>query len=610
MCMLFAGALGGYYAYKLGADSEMGQFQSQYYSAVQQVQYSLQRGLSAKAGAGALAAAYFASAGSSSGVFPNVSFPGFNQIAYNLNTVAQVRGVAWLPLVTPAQLPGWEAYANSTIGVQWANATLQQCGYVNATDYAAGQALVTRNVQGGLFAGNASLHKPINASAAYYFPLIHEAPIHTNEAVIMFDLNSEPVRARAIAQVMATQAAATTDWLRLVQDTNANLNRIASLALTPVVVNGVTVGISNTVFNWDTLLLQALPNFVTGIHAVLSSQLSNRSFTMLLSGGTVQGVGEGDLHEADPELASYARSVSATLGTTWTVTLYPTRALVNSFRTTGPRDRCIAVLVVIIVCILLFLLHDWLARTRSFMLVRLVQATSRIVDDVFPRNVRARMVAQALEKTSPPPALSEAPLSQGAAKALTLIQKFVGMEAAQTRAVARRSSAIMDAGPSGAIAESFPAVTVIFTDCVGFTSWSATVTPEVVFRVLGAMFREFDELAHTLGIFKARRILLAGARAFSRACASADRTAARSGGDDRRCVHGCVRPAGADALPRGAHGGLCAGAGGLRGARVRHHGRAAADPHRHAQRLRDGGRADGRAQPLPAVRGYGEHRFT
>ena len=78
---------------------------------------------------------------------------------------------------------------------------------------------------GGLFAGNASVHKPINASAPYYFPLIHHAPIHTNEAVVMYDLNSEPVRRRTITQVLATQAAATTDWLRLVQDTNANLVR-------------------------------------------------------------------------------------------------------------------------------------------------------------------------------------------------------------------------------------------------------------------------------------------------------------------------------------------------------------------------------------------------
>jgi hypothetical protein len=97
--------------------------------------------------------------------------------------------------------------------------------FVNDTDFQAGKATVTRNIMGGLFAGNASVHLPINASYPYYFPLIHHAPIHTNEAVIMYDLNSEAVRRRTITQVIATQAAATTDWLRLVQDTNANLVR-------------------------------------------------------------------------------------------------------------------------------------------------------------------------------------------------------------------------------------------------------------------------------------------------------------------------------------------------------------------------------------------------
>jgi class 3 adenylate cyclase/type IV secretory pathway VirB2 component (pilin) len=419
---------------------------------------------------------------------------------------------------------------------------------------------------GGLFAGNASVHKPINASAPYYFPLIHHAPIHTNEAVVMYDLNSEPVRRRTITQVLATQAAATTDWLRLVQDTNANLvrrlcaalhaiylvplrqhvlgdvatltthtrtyglprrhlathptsqNRIASLALTPVIVDGVVVGISNTVFNWDSVLLQALPSFISGIDAVLSSDLSNRTFTMRIRGGAVEGIGEGDLHQTDANLAEYTRIATAKLGATWTVTLHPTRELLATYRTTGPRDRCIAVLVVIIVCICLFWVHDWLARSRSVMLVRLVQATSRIVEDVFPKNVRSRMVKQALAETAPMPH-EEAPLSQGAAKALNLIQKFVGIEAAQVRAVSRRSSALVDFG-TGAIADTFPSVTVLFSDIVGFTSWSSTVPPEVVFRMLGGMFAAFDALAHQLGIFKIETIGAAGLHCMH-ACACA-----------------------------------------------------------------------------------------
>lgn len=168
----------------------------------------MQRGLAAKAGAGAAAAAYFASAGSG---FPNVAFPYFNAIAASLDTVSQVRGLSWLPLVYPGQLLSFEAYANATLGSQWANATLAQLGYNSTDDFAAGIALTSRNVQGGLFAGSASSHAPINTSAPYYFPVIQVAPLHTNEAAMMFDLNSEPTRARAIGEVLATGTPQATD---------------------------------------------------------------------------------------------------------------------------------------------------------------------------------------------------------------------------------------------------------------------------------------------------------------------------------------------------------------------------------------------------------------
>ena len=479
-----------------------------YASAVSQLQYSLQRGLAAKAGAGSAAASYFA--GSLNGVPPNVSFPGFNLLAYYLNTVAQVRGIAWLPLVTPSQLAGFQAYAVQTLGSQWAGVTPVQAGYVNATTMATGIATTTRNVLGGVFAGNASVHLPINASASYYFPLIQESPLATNEAVIMFDLSSEPIRGQAIAAALADGQQHTTDWLRLVQDTNANLNRIASLLITPVFKNGTIIGLSNTVFNWDTVLAQALPSSISGIDVVLSSQLSTRTFTMRVMGGTVLGIGNGDLHDTAASLAPYQRAVTATVGVTWTMTLYPTQDLVNSYHTTGPRDRCVAVIVVVIVCLLLFYVHDWLAQSRSQVLLRFARATSRLVDDAFPKQLRARVVRQALDDLAHEgsvrggvagPGRDGAPLSQGATRALVAIQRWVGLEAAQERAVARLSNKFAAAADM-AVADTFPAVTVAFCDIVGFTSWSASVPPEIVFRFLGALFGAFDSLADVRGLYK------------------------------------------------------------------------------------------------------------
>lgn len=355
-------------------------------------------------------------------------------------------------------------------------------------------------MHGGVFAGSAANHTPVNASAPYYFPLIHEAPLHTNEPVIMYDLNSEPLRRRAISDVLADGQQHTTDWIRLVQDTQLSLNRIASLALTPVFFNGTIVGLSNTVFNWDSVLLQALPSFINGIDAVLSSQLSNRTFTMRIISGAVIGVGEGDQHESDSQVQQYKSTVSATLGTTWTLTIYPTVSLINSYRSNGPRDRCVAVVIVILSCLILFGIHDYLARSRSLVLARIVAATQRIVDDVFPKTVRARLMKQAMEEQ--PEAAEAAPPSA----AIALIQKWVGLEAAAERDAARRSGKLRIAASTGAIADVFPATTVLFADIAGFTAWSASKPPERVFFFLGTLFRAFDELAHTYSIFKVETV--------------------------------------------------------------------------------------------------------
>jgi len=443
--------------------------------------------------------------------------------------VSTIRGIAWLPLVLPSQLRAYEEFANQTLGSQWADATPEQAGYASLAAMQAGIDVTTRNIHGGVFGGTAAAHAPLNASALYYFPLIHEAPLATNEPVINYDLNSERVRERTISAVMATKAPQTTDWLRLVQDTRLSLNRIASLALTPVLVNGTVVGLGNTVFNWDSVLDASLPSFIQGIDCVLSSGLSNRTFTMRITGGTVLGMGEGDLHSADPELERYRRVVNATLGTTWTLTIYPTHELMNSYLSTGPRNRMIAVVVVIAFCLCIFLLHDWLARSRSVLLVRLIQATSRIVDDVFPSNIRrvltrtaalaggasirfyaltllvlrVRMVRKALKELEPvrcPRAASE---GEGTSRALSLIQKWVGMEQASLASQRRRSHVL---AAHGDIAETFHATTILFSDVVGFTAWSSSVSPERVFSFLGAMFHAFDQLAARLGIFKVETI--------------------------------------------------------------------------------------------------------
>ena len=167
---------------------------------------------------------------------------------------------------------------------------------------------------------------------------------------------------------------------------------------------------------------------------------------------------------------------------------------------------------------------------------------SRLLDDVFPKGVRARVVesmarrsrlqqAQALADTirgggrrasadtsaekddevlveaglvptlaaggggggggAPPP-----PPRSGA---LLAIQKFVGLEARIAEpARASVASSLLGRG----VADAFPSVSVVFSDVVGFTSWSSTVAPEAVFAYLCALFGAFDKMGARHGAYK------------------------------------------------------------------------------------------------------------
>jgi len=187
-------------------------------------------------------------------------FPGFNAIAANLCEMVTLRGIAWLPLVTPSQLSSFEAFANASLGAQWEDASLAQLGYSNASQLSAGTAVVSQNVFSGVFAGSAANHTPVNASAPYYFPLLQQAPLHSNEAVIMFDLNSEPHRQRAISAVLADGLQHTTDFIHLVQDPDPF--RIASLVITPVYFGGSIVCLLSALRrSYSTGILHWLPPF-------------------------------------------------------------------------------------------------------------------------------------------------------------------------------------------------------------------------------------------------------------------------------------------------------------------------------------------------------------
>jgi hypothetical protein len=64
-----------------------------------------------------------------------------------------------------------------------------------------------------------------------------------------------------------------------------------------------------------------------------------------------------------------------------------------------------------------------------------------------------------------------------------------------------------DSKPSKVIADTFPEVTILFADIVGFTPWSSQREPAEVFILFQALYHHsFDSNARTFGVFKVETI--------------------------------------------------------------------------------------------------------
>lgn len=129
------------------------------------------------------------------------------------------------------------------------------------------------------------------------------------------------------------------------------------------------VGFATTSIHWQEVLTSVVPSYVNGLTCVVSTDTS--SFTYEIRDGVPELVGPGDLHL--PEFTSFARSVvlndfietgSAT-SATYTLTVYPTEVMFDTFTTNSPIAVAFGFFGVIALCTLLFFAYDFLMRHEA-----------------------------------------------------------------------------------------------------------------------------------------------------------------------------------------------------------------------------------------------------
>ena len=442
--------------------------------------------------AAAATLALFVSQSFNSSAYPNVTVSGFDVLGDTALDVFSARLFSFVPVVTQATRGAWEAYAAGVLGAA-APPT-------------------------GIFSFNATGGRERSPDGAPLLPLWQiSPPAPGNQDALLLNLASVPVEMAALQAAAATGKPAACDTLVIVQDRALPVPRPSSIVYAPVMRAGAAVAFACLIFSWDSTLINALPNFVNGIDAVLVSGVSGSVYSFRLDGDEVTNMGAFDAHETDSTLVALSKQVVLTAGPSqnWTLYLYPTAQLRARHLTSTPGVACTVVVIIVTVSSALFWCYDWWASGRTMRLESAFMLTRQVVEDVYPEGVRSRVLQRALLELKRNAALPSgshlsmakelggAEAGMGPATEPVMLPVWVRRwRACLHKRTNSRASVSVRGMRDEPIADTFEACTVLFADLCEFTTWSATVAPARVFVLLEAIFNSFDRLAAELGVFK------------------------------------------------------------------------------------------------------------
>ena len=283
------------------------------------------------------------------------------------------------------------------------------------------------------------------------------------------------------------------------------------------------VGILAVFLPWDQFFMDILPESERGVYVLLKGTCDDQRFTFQLSGRDVEFVGEGDLHESDFsdtekffEFAPFSRlePVEGAKSCAYTVKIYSSEEYSNKFFTNKPYLFAGAVVGCFLLTTLVFVIYDIVVSIRQKKVMESANKTNAIVSQLFPANVRDRM----LEELAPEP--KKKPASLSSAWMANQHQKFSDSAADSSMSNTMGDMSEFEGSSGGAIcpatsekifgskpiADLFPNTTILFADLVGFTAWSSTREPQQVFTLLETIYHGFGK--HPMVLMRTRKLLL------------------------------------------------------------------------------------------------------
>ena len=255
---------------------------------------------------------------------------------------------------------------------------------------------------------------------------------------------------------------------------------------------------------WDSYFVDALP-FMTSMEVKVEDKCG-AEFSLLIDGPSVHFLGYSYQHDEtkrqiSAEFAEFARYEGGSVTNaileecSYTLTVYPTSTFAESYKTNRPIVNAILSLAVFLFTTLVFLSYDMMVERRQRKVLSNAQQTNAIIDNLFPKDVKQRMMEEVKETAR----VQNDRLKKrgGVFGSKNLMQDHLA------------EGEVLDQDPLGKktrigkpIADLYAETTILFADLVGFTAWSSTREPSSVFELLETVFGEFDRLAKKHRVFK------------------------------------------------------------------------------------------------------------
>ncbi|CAB9517945.1 Receptor-type guanylate cyclase gcy [Seminavis robusta] len=258
-------------------------------------------------------------------------------------------------------------------------------------------------------------------------------------------------------------------------------------------------------FPWNIFFDNVLSDDSHPVQVVVSNECGG-VFTLAIVGANVEFLGHADLH--DPSMnewvvtspfakhsniypsATEADGESRCLHHLY---IYPSSQMKADYETWLPITMSIFAILIFALVSLVFISYDFILQRQNRKVAETVQRSNELVTGLFPKEYRERLFGKEngeegvfLQKTR----ANKSPLLASRRGESLFADRGDGPEMYTTPPVA----------------DLFSDCTVMEADIAGFTAWSSTREPTMVFELLETLYRAFDEIAERRRVFKVETI--------------------------------------------------------------------------------------------------------